>query len=205
MENNNCGILTAISWNSNNWAAPATIEDRSHSNFELIKENYQMYEDLNFAHEVLPCEDDGKFIAYTPMFSNLPGDEQSKYVDIVFFRSLNYHSKKNCMVGFYAFPCIGRSERNAKHKLYEKYDWGNLAARTEHITLFTSPIEISNEIVLKNNYVPKGKKLGQQGFNYLTSQNVINILDKATILNPTNNKIKKIKYSFLTKPKYQIK
>lgn len=204
MANRNLGILASMSWNSNKWAAPATDDDIKNSNYDYVKENGWMHEDLNFAHEILPCEEDGTFIAYTPMFNNLPSDEESKYVEIVFFRSLNYHNKKNCIMGFYAFPNIDRYERMADHKLYEKYDWGNVASKPEHIVLFETPIEISNEILLKENYVPKGKKLGQQGFNYLTFENVIKILDKATVLNPADTKTKRLKYTFLTDSKYKL-
>jgi len=204
MEKRNFGIMASMSWNSKKWAAPATEEDINNSNYEYVKENGRMHEDLNFAHEILPCEEDGTFIAYTPMFNNLPSSEESKYVEIVFFRSLNYHTKQNCIMGYYAFPYIDKHERMANHKLYKKYDWGNVASLPENIVLFDNPIEISNEILLKEHYVPKGKKLGQQGFNYLTYENVIRILDKATALNPTDTKTKKIKFTFLTDSKYKL-
>jgi hypothetical protein len=70
--------------------------------------------------------------------------------------------------------------------------------------LFKNSIEISNEIILKENYVPKGKKLGQQGFNYLTFENVMRILDKATKLNHEDTKLKKIKFIFLSDAKYKL-
>jgi hypothetical protein len=167
MKSRNFGILVSISWNSNNWAAPATAEDIDNSNYDYVKENKSMHEDLNFAHDILPIEEDGTFIAYTPMFNTLPSEEQSKYVEIVFFRSLNYHIKKNFIVGLYAFPYIDEYDRNANHLLYKRYSWGNVASLPEHIILFKNPIEISNEIALKENFLPPGKKLGQQGFNYI--------------------------------------
>lgn len=204
MANRNLGILASMSWNSNKWAAPASPNDISNSKYDYVKENGTMHEDLNFAHEILPCEDDGTFIAYTPMFNSLPSIEESKDVEIVFFRSLNYHTKLNCIVGFYAFPYIERYDRMAGHRLFDTYDWGNVASLPEHIVLFETPIEISNEIALKENYIPKGKKLGQQGFNYLTNENVLRILDKATALNPTDSKTKKIKFTFLKDSKFKL-
>lgn len=203
MKKRNFGILASQSWNSNKWASPATKDDIDNSNYDYVKENGWMHEDLNFAHETLPCEEDGKFIAYTPMFNSLPSKEESRYVEIVFFRSLNHHTNKNCIVGFYAFPDIGKQERNASHKLYKKYNWGNVASLPENIVLLKNPIEISNEIILKENFVPKGKKLGQQGFNYLSYENTIKILDKATQLNPKDSKLKNIKFKFLTDSKYK--
>lgn len=161
----NVGIIAAISWNSNHWKKTATKQDIENSKFAYVIENGWMHEDLNFAHETLPCEDDGDFIAYTSMFNNLPSPEESKNVDVVFFKSLNYKVNKQFIVGFYAYPNIDRYDRNAKYELYNKYDWGNVASPPEYIVYFKNPVEISNEIAAKENYLPKGKKLGQQGFN----------------------------------------
>lgn len=193
METKNSGILASISWNSNLWASKATKEDISFSKYSYVMQNGRMHEDLNFAHEILPCEEDGTFIAYTPMFNRLPSKTASKYVDIIYFRSMNYKTKQNAIVGFYAFPTIKNVDRLAKHKLYKQYSWGNVAALPENIILFNSFIEISNEIIIKEKYLPEGKMLGQQGFNYLHMGNVVNILTKALELNPKNKKLKKIK------------
>ncbi len=153
---------------------------------------------LIFGHEVFPLEADGNYIAYTPMFNRLPSPLESKYVEIVFFRSLNYHDSKNYIIGFYASPQIGTFHREANHIYYKKYDFGNVKALSKNISLFQTPIVITNEIVLKENYLPLGKKLGQQGYNYLTEPNVLKLLDKATILNPNDQKIKSIKYRLLS-------
>jgi len=203
MRKNKVGILASISWNSNDWQDPATTEDIEHSNFEYVKKNEWMHEDLNFAIEKYPKESDGTFIAYTPLFNRLPSLEESKYVDIVFFRSLNYHTKQNCIVGFYAFPEIDRFDREADHVLYNQYDFGNVKSKPQDIVYFSNPVIISDEIVLKYNYLPPGKKLGKMGYNYLFYENVIKILDKATDLNPENNKLKKVKFRFLTEAKYK--
>ncbi len=200
----NVGIITAISWNSNNWQAKATTKDYENSKFSFVAEQGWMHEDLNFAHEILPCEDDETFIAYTPMFKRLPSSEESKNVDIVFFRSLNYKLDKQFIIGFYAYPNIGKWDRLAKHVLYEKYDWGNVCSYPEYIVYFKNPIEISNEIALKNNYLPKGKMLGQQGFNYINYDNVLKIFDKATELNQDDSKLKSIKFEFLTDKGYKV-
>ena len=201
----NIGILASMSWNSNNWTEPASKEDVDNSNYDWVKVNGWQLEDLNFAHKILPCEIDGKFIAYTPMFNTFPSQEESKYVEIVFFRSLNNRTKQNCIMGFYAHPVIAKHQRtSSNHKLYQKYDWGNVAALTKNIIFLKNPIEISNEIIIKENFVPKGKKLGLRGFNYLNFDNTLKILDKATLLNPDDTELNKIKFYFLTDKKYRI-
>ena len=184
------GILAAFSWNSNQWREKATEEDINHSNFDYVKENRCMHEDLNFGHERFPTESDGTFIAYTPMFNRLPSIETSKNVSVVFFRSKNYHSNKNLIVGLYAFPVIeGKIMRKAKHQYYKHYNFGNLKSKPENILLFEKPIEINNEIVSVENYLPIGKKLGQQGFNYLSHENVYSLLDCAIRLNRNDKKL----------------
>jgi 5-methylcytosine-specific restriction enzyme A len=198
MEQRNYGILTSISWNSNNWTAPAIDEDIRRSNYEWVKENHRMMEDLNFAYDLYPPESDGTFVAYTPMLDRLPAHEASKYVEIVFFKSLNYHINENYIVGFYAFPVLGRFVRKANHSIYPKYidlgNSGNVRSKPEHIVSFQNPILISNAIVESGQYLPTGKKLGQQGFNYLHDDNVMNILEKAVTLNPFDTKLKTIKF-----------
>ncbi len=202
MKSRNFGILTSISWNSNGWSGPATKEDVSKSNYEWVKENHRMVEDLNFAYTIYPAEPDGTFIAYTPMLDRKPSEEESKYVEIVFFRSLNYHINQNLIVGFYAFPEIGRFIRKAEHEIYRRYEeGGNVKSKTEHIVRFDNPIPVSDTIVKSFKYLPEGKKLGQQGFNYLHYDNVLRILDRASILNPDDQKLKSIKLKFLTEYK----
>lgn len=203
MKKRNFGILTSISWNSRNWTGPATNEDIQMSNYSWVKENKRMAEDLNFAHDLYPPEVDGYFIGYTPMLDRSPSREESKYVEIVFFKSLNYHLKEIYIVGFYAFPEFGRYVRNANHDIYKKYqDISNIKSKPEHIVFLKHPILISDHIVTSCQYLPPGKKLGQQGFNYLNYDNVMRILDKASSLNPTDSKLKNIKYKFLTEFKY---
>lgn len=199
MKNRNYGILTSISWNSNGWTGPATTEDVIKSNYEWVKENHRMVEDLNFAHSIYPTESDGTYIAYTPMFDRKPSFEESRYVEIVLFRSLNYHLNQNLIVGFYAFPEIGTFLRKADHEIYRRYsEGGNVKSKVEHIVLFKAAIPISETIVKSQKFLPEGKKLGQQGFNYLHYDNVMKILDAGTSLNPENQRIKSIKMKFLT-------
>ena len=55
----NYGILTSISWNSNNWADEPTSADLKKSKYDYVKDNAHMHESLNFGHETLPAEEDG--------------------------------------------------------------------------------------------------------------------------------------------------
>ena len=193
----NIGILASMSWNSNGWQEPATREDIASSNFDYVKENGWMHEDLNFGFEKYALEADGNYIAYTPQFNTLPALEESKYVSIVFFKSFNYHDSKNLIVGCYAFPDIGNFARNVDDKMYEMYDFGNVKTTPECIVRFNNPVEISDELCATKGYLPKGKKLGKMGYNYLEYDNVLKILDQATRLNP-DKKLQAIKYKFLT-------
>ena len=188
-----------MSWNSNKWAGKATKEDILKSNYDFVKENGWMHEDLNFGHEKYPLEDDGKFIAYTPQFNTLPSLEESKYVEIVFLKSYNYVTNENLIVGFYGFPDIGKFYRKADDSIYDDYDFGNLKSLPENIVRFENPILINDDICARKGYLPKGKKLGKMGYNYLKYENVLKILDQATIQSPCK-KVSSIKYKFLVDP-----
>ena len=202
MASKNIGILASISWNSNRWQDQASKEDLNSSKFTHVIENHFMNEDLNFGINNFPAEGDGTYIGYTPQFNTLPSLEESKYVDIVFFRGLNYKNQKNYIVGFYAFPIIDRFYREAEHRLFELYEFGNVKAKVEHIMLLESFVEISDDLVAKKNLVPKGKEAGRMGYNYLSYQNVINLLDCCTTANPNDLKIMSLKKKFLVDSKY---
>ncbi|MGE5418500.1 MAG: hypothetical protein ACM3N1_00185 [Accumulibacter sp.] len=201
MEKLNYGILASISWNSRKWAGSATDEDLKNSNYGWVKKNHRMMEDLNFGYDQYPSESDGTFIAYTPMFNRMPSLTESKYVEIIFFRSLNYHSNENLVVGLYAFPTISNVVRKADNTLYKSYVdggiSGNVRSKKEDIVLFNNPVIISESIAKNYQFLPEGKKLGQQGFNYLHYENVMRILDRATNLNQFDSKLKNIKFRIL--------
>ena len=127
----NIGILTSMSWNSNGWEDTATKEDIANSNYDFVKENKWMHEDINFGFDKYKIEKDGNYIAYIPQFNKLPSLEESKYVSIVFIKSYNYHIDKNLIVGFYAFPEIDFFDRYADDDKYLRYDYGNLKTKPE--------------------------------------------------------------------------
>lgn len=188
----NYGILASISWNSNYWADNPSKEDLKASKYDYVKNKGHMHESLNFGHDKFPSEKDGYYIGYTPMFSRPPTLTNSSNVQIVFFTSSDYkNSNRKTLIGFYGFPIFGNwFERKAKHPIYKAYDSGNIKAFPDDIIYFDNPILISNDIVKKNNFLPEDKKISQQGFNYLNSKNVYNLIRYALILNPKNDKLK---------------
>lgn len=188
----NYGILSSISWNSNNWADHPSKDDLKKSKYDYVKDNAHMHESLNFGHDTLPAEEDGYYIGYTPMFNRPPALNNSRNVQIVFFTSSDYkNSNRKTIIGFYGFPFFGEwFTRHSEHELYKIYDSGNIKAFPEDIIYFQNPIVINNDIVQSNNLLPEGKKISQQGFNYLNSDNVYNLIKLALSLNPSNNKLK---------------
>ncbi len=194
----NFGILASISWNSNDWSNEPTPEDLKKSKYGYVKDNDYMHESLNFGHEIYPNEDNGSYIGYTPMFNRSPALENSKNVKIVFFSSSDYRNKnRKTIVGFYGKPDFGKPfPRTAEHPKFEKYDNGNISAKPENIIYFNDPIVIDNEKVQQKGLLPSGKKISQQGFNYLNSDNVYNLISIALGLNSKNKKLKKFVNSF---------
>jgi len=194
----NFGIIASISWNSNNWQDDPTDKDLKASKYDYVKENARMHESLNFGHDKYPAEEDGTYIAYTPMFNRTPSLANSKDVSIIFFLSSDYqHGNRKCIVGFYGFPKIGESfPRKATHKKYRDYDWGNVKALVENIIFLDNSVVINNENVKELELLPIGKKISQMGFNYINSNNVENILKIAYQLNNKNIKLKRFLENF---------
>lgn len=207
----NYGIIASISWNSNEWADHPTEEDLKKSNYEYVKDNVRMHESLNFGHDKFPVEEEGFYIGYTPMFNRPPSFENAKDVHIVFFISTDYHNNnQRSIVGFYGEPAFGDFiDRRATHEMYKEYDSGNIFARPENIVNFKNPVVLNNEKAHHNNLLPEGKKISQQGFNYLNSDNVFNILSEALSLNANNQKLEAFLKTFplkieLTKEKIEV-
>ena len=73
----------------------------------------------------------------------------------------------------------------------------NVKARHEYIHLLENSINLTTHPFLKK-FLPEGKELGKQGYNYLTKANVFSILDAMTNLNPKDSKLKGIKLKLLT-------
>lgn len=188
---NNFGILASVSWNCNDWADELTEQDIEASQFGNVKEEEYAHESLNFGHEIFPLEKDDKYIAYTPKFSTLPSENNSKNVDVVIFISTDYgDNNKKKIIGCYGFPEIGRFERKSKHKKYHTYSGGNIRSYVENIIYFTEKLVIDEDFIIKHELLPEGKELSNQGFNYLNSNNVFKILKLVLDQNPKNDKLR---------------
>ncbi|MEM1118852.1 MAG: HNH endonuclease [Bacteroidota bacterium] len=183
----NFGTLVSISWNSNHWMAEPSAADLNNSNYDYVKDNNRTHETLNFGHQKYPAESDGSYIAYTPMFNRLPAKEKRDKIQIVFFMSTDYkNGNRKKIVGCYGFPEIGSFDRDASDPIFDNYDWGNIKSQVKHIAYFDNYIEISNETVHELGVLPEDKKISQQGFNYLNSDNVYNLLGLAYAKNKDN-------------------
>ena len=182
------GILASITWSSTGWTKPFTEEDLRKSKHGFVRDNGEAADHLNFGHELYPAEADGTYIGYSPMFKRNPRERE---LGAVFFLSSDYqHDNRRCIVGVYAFPEIGECWRKAKHPLFKQYKYGNVRAQAEDIVYFAKPVVIDAETVVREQLLPTGKKISQQGFNYLTSDNVINILRLAERGNRLNAKLR---------------
>lgn len=182
------GILTSITWSSARWTKPLTKEDLRKSKYDFVRDNGEAADHLNFGHELYPAETDGTYIGYSPMLNRNP---QAQDLGAVFFLSSDYqHDNRKCIVGVYGFPEIGEVVRRAKHPLFKQFNFGNVRASVEDIVYFDKPVVIDAVTVVRENLLPTGKKISQQGFNYLTHENVINILRLAERSNPRNARIR---------------
>jgi len=194
MINENFGILVTINWNSHNWSAPASNDDLKRSNFSYVKENYYTHEDLNFGHEKYPLEDNGRYIAYVPQFEDKePAKAKANEIKLMLFKSQNPLTKEHFLIGMYGFPSIGLQYREAHHEMFKRYDYGFVSSLKENISLFKNPLLIIEETWIRKKYLPLGKKLGQQGWNYLSNENVLRILDKVYIDNKENLILKRFR------------
>jgi len=180
------GILASISWNSNKWAKEPTETDMKKSKYGYVIKNKEAYEHLNFGHLIYPPENDNFYIGYTPMFQkNFP---KEKDIKIIFLFSSDYHDNNKKIVGFYGFPSIGNNLRKVKHELYKKYKSGNIKSHKEDIFYFDTPI-IINKDVNSDFFLPEGKQLSKQKFNYLNLDNVCDLLNKGYELNSGDLKL----------------
>lgn len=182
----NFGILTPIDWNSTGWTQPPTTTDLKNTHFGYVKQNQDAAESLNFGHEVYPDEEDGTYIGYSPKLNvNLVAES----LGAVFFSSTDHNQKCRCIVGVYGFPQVGEFMRRAKHKMFKKYNWGNVRSLVGDIVYFSNPVVITDNIAARLTLLPVGKALAKRGFNYLTSENVVNVLRLAAQLNQHDRKL----------------
>ena len=188
-KNKNYGILASIDWNSNNWRDYPTNNDFENVDYEYVNEKKHTFTYLNFAHDLYNGIKIDEYEALIPHFwKNLPSYEESKNVIVVFIKSLNYKNKKTYIVGFYAFPRFEKLRKQVITNTRNEIIDVNLISQKKDIVYLESPVDISDEIVWKK-ILPNGKSPGKMKYNYLTNQNVKNILD---IIRNQNNQMKEL-------------
>lgn len=183
------GILASITWSSNGWTKPFTKEDLEKSKHSSVRDTGEAADHLNFGHELYPAEADNTYIGYSPAFKRNPRERE---LGAVFLRSTDYHTGSKYIVGVYGFPEIGEFLRRARHPLFKRYNAGNMRADVSDIVYFDKPVVIDAEIVRHYELLPADKDIAQRGFNYLTAENVVNILRLAERNNPRNARLREL-------------
>jgi hypothetical protein len=192
MKNKHFGILASVDWNSNNWKKYPTQEDLQNSDFAYVKEHNHTFSYLNFAHKDYPGLHEGEYEALIPHFwSELPTPENSRFVNVVFIKSKNYHNARTYIVGLYAFPKFVRKQKLVQSEDRIETIDVNLISKKEDILLLNKPFDITEEKTLLQ-ILPRGKKAGKMKYNYLTSGNVKKILDFIRDINPEMIELKSI-------------
>jgi 5-methylcytosine-specific restriction protein A len=177
----NYGILASIDWNSNKWQDNPTSEDLSQSKFGNVIKTGKTFTSLNFGHKKFPAID-GYYPALLPqLWKKTPDKEKSKKVIIIFIKSYNWHDKQNYLIGYYAFPIFKRESINSP--LDSTLMDINIRSQVKDIYLLNNSINLSKHIDL-NKFLPFGKDLGKQGYNYLIKDNVLKIMDTIRKVNP---------------------
>lgn len=188
----NFGILTSVSWNSNNWKDDLTEEDVENSQYAYVKEEGHAHESLNFGHGIYPLENDEKYIAYSPIFNNKPKEANAKNLTVVFFISTDYRSSAKKIIGCYGFPEIGDFDRQSEHEKFKAYDYGNVRSHVDDIVYLKKHVSIDNQIVKDLQLLPGGKKISNRGFNYLDSDNVYKVFKMLLAENKNNKALKRL-------------
>lgn len=193
----NYGILAAIDWNSNKWQNLPTPEDLSHSNFKYVNEKGKTNTSLNFGHEKYACDEKDYYWGLLPqMWNRLPGRENSRYVEVVFIKAKNWKDGQLYIVGLYAFPIFQKGKKPSPIAEFPFDFVVNVKALPKDIYLLENFINFNTHPDSKK-FLPQGKELGKQGYNYLTKENVLSILDAITKSNPTDTKFRDIKFRIL--------
>ena len=162
-------ITANITWNSNDWKETSS-DDSGH---RWVQEGNVPHESWNFDFENKRNTKD-KVFGYAK-FTNQPKDYLNKKF-LVVFRS------RNNIVGFYGNTTICDYTGISKNESY------NMIGDKSLSLLLENKIDDSSKELLFGK-----KRVGQNGFNKITKDEALLILDKAKTLNPTENKIDKIK------------
>ena len=162
-------IIANITWNSNDWKETSS-DDSGH---RWVQEGNVPHESWNFDFDNKRNTKDEVF-GYAK-FTNQPKDYLNKKYFVI-FRS------RNNIVGFYGNTTICDYIGISKNESY------NMIGDKSLSLLLENKIDDSSKELLFGK-----KRVGQNGFNKITKDKALLILDKAKVLNPTENKIDKIK------------
>ena len=162
-------IIANITWNSNDWKETSS-DDSGH---RWVQEGGVPHESWNFDIDNKRNTKD-KIYGYAK-FTNQPKDYQDKKY-LVIFRS------RNNIIGFYGNTTISDYIGISKNESY------NMIGDKSLSLLLENRIDDSSKELLFGK-----KRVGQNGFNKITKENALVILDKAKAMNPTENKIDSIK------------
>ncbi|MFA6060192.1 MAG: hypothetical protein WC756_18470 [Taibaiella sp.] len=191
------GILAAQDWNSNQWQQSSTKEDLENSYFGFDAEQGVSATDLNFGHEVYPADENGFYYGVLPQFnSKAPDRAKVKDVKIVFLKSKNWQDGETYLVGFYALPLFVKGLRASQQEGIELEAEHHVKALVKDIHLLQQPLQLNDNKHLKG-FVPKSKDLGKQAINFLSREQVLKILDEISLVNPTDMKLKQIKFRMM--------
>ncbi len=197
MGEKNFGILASVDWNSNQWKDLPTTMDLANSNFGYVVDNGITFTSFNFAQDTYPADEKGFYRGLLPqLWSRMPDKEKSQDIEVVFIKSQNWEDKQTYIVGFYAFPVFERTRRPSPVDSFPSDFESNIKAFPKDIHLLDTYINLTAHPDLKK-FLPKGKELGKQGYNYLTRENVFKLLDAMTASNPSDRKLSGIKYRLL--------
>ena len=179
---NHFGILTSIDWNSNNWQDVPTEEDLLNSSFSFAIENEVTYTFMNFGFDN-QLNGDNLHSALCPhIYSRLPDPEKRDSVKIVFMKSKNYHDNKTYLIGYYSFPKIHRHEKPSPNIEFCETLYVCLESKIKDIVFFDEFIDL--EEFDQTRILPQSRQMGQMGFNYLTVNNSLEILDTIDRIRP---------------------
>lgn len=159
------GAIVSIQWSNNGWTE---AEDISKSNYDWVRQHGKTFDCWNFSHEVHNI--DGWHVGYTSSFNtHLPTEEKRESIKYLFFRSLDFNTKENKIIGYYKDPQFGAFTASDGFE-------GNIRARIDDMVLFKNPILAKDiaSVGYKSNGEPK--EISKQGYTYINKEVVDTLL-----------------------------
>ena len=149
------GAIVSIQWSNNGWTE---AEDISKSNYDWVRQHGKTFDCWNFSHEVHNI--DGWHVGYTSSFNtHPPTEEKRESIKYLFFRSLDFNTKENKIIGYYKDPQFGTFTASDGFE-------GNIRARIDDMVLFKNPILVNDiDVGYKADGTPK--EVSKQGYTYI--------------------------------------